>query len=74
MPIGKAIRNLKTYIIVPGIDEIKLCSEGEDGELCVAGIGVGKGYINNLEKTQSTFINNPFSDDEDYSILYRQEI
>ncbi|MDU0325085.1 MULTISPECIES: non-ribosomal peptide synthetase [Clostridium] len=71
MPIGKAIRNLKTYIIVPGIDEIKLCSEGEDGELCVAGIGVGKGYINNLEKTQSTFINNPFSDDEDYSILYR---
>lgn len=35
---------------------------GFDGEICVAGIGVGEGYWNKPEKTREAFIPNPFGE------------
>lgn len=69
MPIGKPVANLTLHILEP--NSLKQIPSGEIGELCVSGIGVGNGYINDEEKTQSAFFENPFSDDDNYSKLYR---
>ena len=65
--IGKPVDNLRIYIV----DKVgKLCPAGVRGELWVAGIGVGRGYLNNVEKTQKAFILDPFIDDK-YARLYK---
>ncbi|GJM33275.1 MAG: hypothetical protein DHS20C18_22760 [Saprospiraceae bacterium] len=57
VPIGKPLRNFKIYIV----DKAgQICPIGVPGELWVAGIGVGRGYLNNPEKTAANFIQNPF--------------
>jgi amino acid adenylation domain-containing protein/non-ribosomal peptide synthase protein (TIGR01720 family) len=58
--IGKPIQNLKIYIID---DTMKLCPVGVKGEIAVAGIGVGRGYLNDREKTEKVFRDDPFSDE-----------
>ncbi|MCY8499935.1 amino acid adenylation domain-containing protein, partial [Bacillus atrophaeus] len=55
--IGHAINNMNIYILD---NDLKLCPIGVIGEICVAGIGVGRGYINMPEKTKEVFIKNPF--------------
>ena len=58
IPIGKPVSNMNIYIV----DEtMNLCPIGMKGEICVSGIGVGRGYINNSEKTNAAFVKNPFS-------------
>jgi surfactin family lipopeptide synthetase A len=69
MPIGKPIANLTLHILEPS--SFKKIPQGEIGELCISGIGVGRGYINDEEKTQSAFFENPFSHNDKYSKLYR---
>ena len=57
VPIGKSVDNLQVYIL----DELlQLCPIGIKGEICVAGIGVGRGYLNDPEKTRASFPPNPF--------------
>lgn len=58
VPIGKPIGNGKLYIIRDGV----LCGIGETGELCIAGAGVAKGYLNLEELTQEKFTVNPFGE------------
>ena len=59
IPIGKPIRNLTIYIL----DEyLHLCPLEVTGEICVSGIGVGRGYLNNPELTADRFIKNNNSD------------
>ncbi|MDQ1350347.1 MAG: hypothetical protein QG657_648 [Acidobacteriota bacterium] len=74
VPIGKPLQNLRIYIL----DKyLSLCPIGVVGEICVAGIGVGKGYWKNREKTDAVFIPNPHldvldnEDYEDYKVLYK---
>ncbi len=56
--IGKPIQNLKIYIV----DQyMNLCPEGVCGEICVGGVGVGRGYLNDEERTRSSFMPDPFS-------------
>lgn len=56
--IGKPINNTKAYIL----DRNQLLvPNGSEGELCIAGDCLAKGYLNQPELTESTFINNPFS-------------
>ena len=41
---------------------------GYTGEICVSGIGVGKGYINNPDLTEKAFVQDPFFSDR---VMYK---
>lgn len=56
IPIGKACENKEVILLN---EELKEVSVGEVGEICVRGIGVAKGYYNDSEKTEKSFIQNP---------------
>jgi amino acid adenylation domain-containing protein len=59
--IGKAIANTQLYLL----DEAGgLVPEGQEGELAIAGEGVGRGYLNRPELTAEKFIPNPFGPPE----------
>ncbi len=57
LPIGKPISNTSAYILS---DSLQLMGIGEVGELCLAGKGLSRGYLNLPELTAQKFINNPF--------------
>lgn len=58
MPIGKPIANIKLYVLDKNMMPTPI---GVPGELYIAGLGVGGGYINSKEKTAQNFIKNPFA-------------
>lgn len=60
--IGKPIDNVQIYIC----EENQLCGIGIPGELCISGIGVAAGYLNQEELTKEKFIDNPFGDGKLY--------
>jgi amino acid adenylation domain-containing protein len=71
VPIGKPVQNMKIYILDK---HMQLCPIGVKGEICVAGVGIGKGYHRDPEKTAKAFITNPFAGEtnsSDYNLLYR---
>jgi amino acid adenylation domain-containing protein len=72
IPVGRPLENLHIYILD---GSLKLCPVGVRGEICVAGVGVGKGYLNNPGKTAASFVPNPCLRDiggcGDYAVLYR---
>jgi amino acid adenylation domain-containing protein len=55
VPIGRPIQNIRAYIIKDG----EQMPVGETGELCLAGVGLARGYLNNPELTQERFIEHP---------------
>ncbi|MCY9181156.1 bacitracin non-ribosomal peptide synthetase BacA [Bacillus haynesii] len=57
IPIGKPIDNVKVYILNK---DLQLCPLGASGELCIAGEGLARGYVNRPELTREKFIENPF--------------
>lgn len=57
-PIGKAINNIKIYILD---DALNLLPIGSKGEIFVGGAGVGRGYINNPKATANKFLPDPYS-------------
>ncbi|WP_340019605.1 amino acid adenylation domain-containing protein [Paenibacillus sp. FSL H3-0457] len=57
VPIGKPIRNVKVYICDKNFS---LLPVGMIGELCIGGIGVSGGYNNNIDLSNTKFIDNPF--------------
>lgn len=67
VPIGKPIYNTQIYILD---DNLQLVPTGVAGEICLAGDGVGKGYINDAALTARKFPNNPFAA-ESCHLLYR---
>ena len=68
IPIGKAPKNVRLYIVDPQGHRLPV---GAAGELWVAGPQVSRGYLNRPEKTAEVFISNPFSTEEKYSRIYR---
>lgn len=56
IPIGKPTYNTQIYIL----DGYSLCGIGVPGELCIAGHGVARGYLNQTELTAQKFIDHPF--------------
>lgn len=58
MPIGRPIPNMQMYILDPYLQPVPV---GVKGELYVGGIGVGRGYLNDLERTAQAFLDDPFS-------------
>ena len=65
VPIGQPIANRNVYIMN---DHQQLVPYGHAGELCVGGIGLAKGYLNNKMLTQSKFVANPYNADE---VIYK---
>ena len=61
--IGKPIANTQIYI---ADQYMKPTSIGVTGELCIAGDGVGAGYLNRPELTAEKFIDNPFGEGKLY--------
>jgi D-alanine--poly(phosphoribitol) ligase subunit 1 len=55
IPIGRPIHNTKFYIIRDG----RQVAIGETGELCIAGVGLARGYLNNPALTEERFTDNP---------------
>ena len=55
--IGKPIANAQIYIVDRGMRPTPI---GVTGELCIAGDGVGAGYLNRPELTAEKFIDNPY--------------
>ncbi|NBR26717.1 MAG: hypothetical protein EBU08_23670, partial [Micrococcales bacterium] len=56
------MQNTKIYIL----DQLdKLVPIGVSGQICISGYGVGRGYLNNVEKTREVFIENPFVSEVD---------
>jgi amino acid adenylation domain-containing protein len=58
VPIGKPIDNISLYVLN---EARQLVPVGVSGELYIAGVGVGRGYLNNKELTRDKFVDNPFA-------------
>nr|WP_314464357.1 non-ribosomal peptide synthetase [uncultured Clostridium sp.] len=61
IPIGKPIDNTRIYMI-NGKNE--LCLIGEEGEVCIGGESLARGYINDPELTSEKFVDNPIAPGE----------
>lgn len=57
VPIGRPIRNTSAYILD---NHFNICPIGVEGELCVSGIHVSKGYLNQKRRTSESFVLNPY--------------
>jgi amino acid adenylation domain-containing protein len=63
--IGRPVYGTQLYVL----DERQaLCGVGVPGEICISGLGVAVGYLNNEALTASKFVSNPYSGG---STLYR---
>ncbi|MDP9158644.1 MAG: amino acid adenylation domain-containing protein [Acidobacteriota bacterium] len=67
VPIGRPIANAQIYILDSRMRPVPL---GVPGELCIGGVGVAIGYLNQPQQTSEHFVTNPFSQDAD-ARLYR---
>lgn len=55
--IGRPISNAQIYIVDKALQPLPV---GVTGELCIAGNGVGSGYLHRESLTANTFVDNPF--------------
>jgi amino acid adenylation domain-containing protein len=60
IPIGRPIHNTSMYVIRDGRE----VAAGEVGELCIAGVGLARGYLNNPVLTAEKFVDNPVNPGE----------
>ncbi|MBO5333215.1 MAG: non-ribosomal peptide synthetase, partial [Clostridia bacterium] len=63
VPIGKPIYNTQLHIVDKYNNILPI---GVTGELCIAGVNVGQGYLNNETLTNEKFIDNPFGEGKLY--------
>ncbi|CRM74432.1 non-ribosomal peptide synthetase [Pseudomonas sp. 8 R 14] len=57
LPIGTPTDNNRLYVVDGALE---LVPQGAVGELCVAGTGVGRGYVSDPLRTAQVFVPNPF--------------
>jgi thioesterase domain-containing protein len=58
IPIGRAIPNMRLYVLDRRLQPLPI---GVSGELYVGGIGVGRGYLGDEQRTREAFTPDPFS-------------
>ena len=58
VPIGRPVANMRLYVLDRRLEPVPV---GVAGELCVGGVGVGRGYLHDPEKTAIAFIPDPYS-------------
>ena len=66
--IGRPLANTKIYILN---DQLQPLPIGCIGEICISGIGLATGYLNQPTLTAEKFISNPFCNQPPYNRLYR---
>ncbi|MGF7034182.1 amino acid adenylation domain-containing protein [Paenibacillus mucilaginosus] len=67
VPIGRPVPNTRLYILN---SELGMVPAGAPGELCIAGVQVGGGYLGDPGLTAEQFTANPYGD-EAAPVLYR---
>jgi surfactin family lipopeptide synthetase A len=67
VPIGRPIANTRVYVVDR---HLNLAPVGVAGEICIAGPGLVRGYLNRPDLTAEKFVPNPFSTDKQAK-LYR---
>ncbi|MEV5210949.1 amino acid adenylation domain-containing protein [Micromonospora sp. NPDC053740] len=55
--VGRSLRNVNTYILDGNLNLVPL---GSVGEIAFSGVCVGRGYINDPERTREAFVPDPF--------------
>ncbi|MFH8407068.1 amino acid adenylation domain-containing protein [Streptomyces sp. NPDC018019] len=58
VPIGRPIDNIRLYVVGAHGD---LQPAGVAGELCIAGVGVARGYLDRPELDSAAFVTDPFT-------------
>ncbi|BCL80830.1 hypothetical protein ccbrp13_32950 [Ktedonobacteria bacterium brp13] len=61
VPIGRAIANTQLYLLSEGMEPVPV---GVPGQIYVGGMGVGRGYLGEAERTALAFVPNPFGRQE----------
>src|SRR5256884_531094 len=56
VPLGRPINNVRVYVVDEHLSPVPL---GAPGEIVFSGICVGRGYINDPERTQRAFLTDP---------------
>jgi amino acid adenylation domain-containing protein len=69
-PIGRPVVNMRLHVLDPGLRPVPA---GVAGELCVGGVGVGRGYLGDPARTAEVFVPDPFGDlmDDPGARMYR---
>jgi amino acid adenylation domain-containing protein len=57
VPVGRPIHNARVYVVD---ERLQLVPPGSTGEIVFAGICVGRGYINDPERTREAFVDDPY--------------
>ncbi|MFN0223043.1 amino acid adenylation domain-containing protein, partial [Paenibacillus sp. KR2-11] len=57
VPIGRPIANHRLYVLDGSLNVLPV---GVPGELCIGGVGVGRGYLNRPELTSEKFVEDPY--------------
>jgi len=57
VPIGKPIENIRLYVVD---ERLRVLPAGMPGELCIAGVGLARGYLHRPELTAEKFAADPF--------------
>jgi tyrocidine synthetase-3 len=68
IPIGKPMRNIKLYILNK---DNYLQPIGVPGELCIAGVGLARGYLNQPQLTAEKFVHDLWDYRDGYHRSYR---
>ncbi|MBX3301081.1 MAG: amino acid adenylation domain-containing protein [Nitrospira sp.] len=58
VPIGRPAANLRLYILSP---DLQMMPIGVTGEICIGGVGVGRGYLEDPARTAGAFVPHPFA-------------
>lgn len=69
--IGRPVGNTRLYVL--GANDVP-AEIGDAGELCIAGIQVGRGYLNRADLTAEKFVPDPFAGlfhDLEHAVMYR---
>jgi amino acid adenylation domain-containing protein len=56
VPLGRPVNNVHIYVVDERLQPVPV---GETGEIVFSGVCVGRGYINDPERTQSAFLQDP---------------
>ena len=56
IPIGRACANMEVFLLDEDLNPVP---QGRQGEICVRGIGLARGYFGSWDKTNAAFIQDP---------------